>query len=189
MSTAQPSRTVASVVVTVALILVGGACSGAGNVGTGVNTANKNGKSLAFGQETTTSTLLQLTLPPPPATSTTTIARTQPTTAAAPATTAPVRSTTTVAVQSFQIVTINGDNTSQTQFSPSNLAVYVGTPVHFQNKDKKSRSVVSNDGTSFRSPLIPPGGEWIYGAPSPGQFPYQDGTRPYAVASLTVQAR
>lgn len=167
--------------------VIGAACSNAKTVGAGVNTANKDGKSLAFGQETTTSTtLLQLTLPPAPSSSTT---RPRVTSAPAVPPTTVKRVTTTVAVQSFQIVTINGDNSAQTQFSPSSLAVYVGTPVHFQNHDAKPRSVVSNDGRSFRSPPIPPGGEWVYNASAPGQFPYQDGTRPYAVGTLTVQAR
>lgn len=157
------------------------ACSGGGTVGSGVNTANKNGNSLAFGATSTTSTILQLTLPKAPTTRPRATVPPPPTTRPRPITTQPP--------QAFQIVSINGDNSKNTQFSPSNLAVYVGTPVHFQNHDTKPRSVVSNDGTSFRSPTIPPGGEWVYLAQTVGQFPYQDGTRPYAIGTLTVESR
>jgi plastocyanin len=162
------------------LVVVLVACSDNHKVGTGVNTSNRKGGNLAIGAETTTTGAPVFTLP-----TTTLPPTTRPRVVVA--TTAP-RPATTVPVQSFQIITINSDNSTQTQFSPSSLTVYVGTPVHWQNHDTKVRSVVADDG-SFRSPDIPPGGEWVYVANTPGTFNYQDGTRPYAVGSLTVVNR
>ena len=165
-----------------AVLVVVSACSDNHKVGAKVDTSKRIGGNLSLGQDTTTvSTQPVFTLPP-----TRTTLRAAPTTVAGSNTHSNVP--TTQPVQSFQIISINGDNSSNTQFDPSSLSVYVGTPVHWQNHDTKDRSIVEDNG-AFRSPMIPPGGEWVYVPRTAGTFSYQDGTRPYAVGSLTVVAQ
>jgi plastocyanin len=90
------------------------------------------------------------------------------------------------AIQAATIqVAINGDGQGY-QFDPSAVRVYKGSFVKWVNHDTVARSVESDDGKSFVSPSIPPGGSWTYTASTPGQFAYHDGTRPYAVATLEV---
>ena len=102
-------------------------------------------------------------------------------------TTAAAAATTTTAVVAFEIA-INSDG-GGTQFAPPSAQVYVNTLVRWTNKDTVARSVESDDGSSFRSPSIPPGGTFTYRATKTGRFNYHDGTRPYAVASLEVTPR
>jgi plastocyanin len=83
-------------------------------------------------------------------------------------------------------ITINGDNTSQPQFSPPAAKVYTGTVITFTNHDSVPRSVVSDNSGVFDSGPIPPGGTWKYTAATVGTFNYHDGTRPYAVAYFQV---
>ena len=107
---------------------------------------------------------------------------------AAPTTAKPQTATTTAAAKEY-VITINGDRSgAASQFDPNNATVYVNYPVRFQNNDTAARSVVSND-NKFRSPSIPPGGSWTLTLPTPGQYNYQDGTRPYAVGSIRVVPR
>ena len=119
------------------------------------------------------------------------------TTTAGPSTTAGsanlgIRNTTTrppVATTIPEIViAINGDRSGGTQFEPNNATVYPNFVVRWNNKDTVARSVVFDDGTK-RSPSIPPGGSWSTTFAKPGTYTYQDGTRPYAVGSVTVVAR
>jgi hypothetical protein len=164
----------------VAAAVVGG-CSNGSKVGAGVDTTKHTGGNLSLGQDTTTTGAPGFTIP----------AQTAPPTTHARVTTPPTtpRTTpTTAAPGTYLVITINGDNASFTQFSPARVSAYVGTPVHWQNHDTKPRSVVESNG-AFRSPLIPPGGEWVYVPPAPGDFNYVDGTRPYAVGELQVLAR
>ena len=108
---------------------------------------------------------------------------------AAPTTVKPQATATTAAAAKEYVITINGDRSgAASQFDPNNATVYVNYPVRFQNNDTSPRSVVSNE-NKFRSPSIPPGGSWTLTLPTPGQYNYQDGTRPYAVGSIRVVAR
>lgn len=159
------------------------ACSDNHKVGAGVDTTKHVGGNLSLGAEesTTTTPVPVFTIPAAPRTTLRAVVTSPPSRTGS---STPV----TQAVQSYQIITINSDNSSETQFSPSSLSVYAGTPVHWQNHDTKARSVVEDNG-AFRSPSIPPGGEWVYTPTAPGTYNYQDGTRPYAVGSLTVVAR
>jgi plastocyanin len=107
---------------------------------------------------------------------------------AATTTTKPKAVTTAPAAKEY-VITINGDRSgAASQFDPNNATVYVNYPVRFQNNDTSPRSVVSNE-NKFRSPAIPPGGSWTLTLPTPGQYNYQDGTRPYAVGSIRVVPR
>jgi plastocyanin len=163
------------------VVFVGAACSNGSKVGSGVDTTKHTGGNLSLGQDTTTSQATRFTIPVPTAPPTTHVrVTTAPTT--------PPTAPTTAAPGTYQVITINSDNASFTQFSPARVSVYVGTPVHWQNHDTKPRSVVDSNG-AFRSPLIPSGGEWVYSPAAAGDFNYVDGTRPYAVGELLVLAR
>ena len=75
-----------------------------------------------------------------------------------------------------------------TQFEPRVAQVFAGTPVTWTNTDSVPRSVEFSD-QSFNSGPIPPGGSATFTANRAGEFNYSDGTRPYAVGTLRVQAR
>jgi plastocyanin len=175
------SRRVLVLVLCAATLFIN-ACSDNHKVGAGVDTTKRVGGNLSLGQDTTTAvTQPVFSLPP-------THATIKPVATTVPGSRTQSSTQTTQVVQSFQIIAINGDNSSNTQFDPSSLSVYAGTPVHWQNHDTKARSVVEDNG-AFRSPLIQPGGEWVFVPRTAGTFNYQDGTRPYAVGSLTVVAQ
>lgn len=164
----------------VALALVGLACGDDADVGEDVNTEGGGGGNLSIGEETTTTEAAAITVP--------TTQAAPPTTARATTTTAKVvQATTTTAPRDTGFpISINGDNSDKPQFDPPAAAVAVGTVVRFVNDDTAVRSVVAQSG-AFRSPDIPPGGSWSYKAVQPGEFNYQDGTRPYAVGRLEVR--
>lgn len=158
--------------------LVSAACGDNAEVGEGVDTEGGGSGNLSIGEETTTTAAPAITVPttqaPPPTT-------------AAPTTTArPTTTTTTAPKDTGFPIEINGDNSNKPQFDPPSAAVAVGTVVRFINNDTEDRSVVAQSG-AFRSPVIPPGGSWSYKATQPGEYNYQDGTRPYAVGRLEVR--
>jgi plastocyanin len=106
-------------------------------------------------------------------------------TAPRPKTTTAPRTATTVAATVD--IAINNDNAASA-FDPSEVKAAVGTIVTWANHDTVARSVKSDDGSTFTSPSIPPGGSWSYTATKAGSFNYHDGTRPYAVAALEIVA-
>ena len=75
-----------------------------------------------------------------------------------------------------------------TQFEPRVAQVFTGTPVTWTNTDSVPRSVEFSD-QSFMSGPIAPGASVTFTANRAGEFNYSDGTRPYAVGTLRVQAR
>lgn len=172
--------------VTVLLLVLAG-CSEDNRVGQGIDADKLKGGADGprLGETTTTEA------PPPPPPTTVAPPPTTAAKAAAPATTAP-RPVTTQAPATTQAgtpialtVEIFGDNSGRPQFDPRTGAVRVGSIVRFQNQDAQPRSVEDQGGT-FRSPPIAPGGFWDYKANKPGKFDYVDGTRPYAVGTLSV---
>lgn len=169
----------------VAAVALLAGCSGNTKVGSGVKVSGQAASGcLNIGCETTTTAAASATTRPAPTTAPPTTAR--PVVTAPPTTSARVTTTTA----SANVVTINiySDTSGKNQFEPSQQAVYVGTTVRWVNNDPLARSVVATNG-AFRSPSIPGGGSWTYVASTAGQFPYQDGTRPYATGTLIVQAR
>lgn len=105
---------------------------------------------------------------------TTTTAKPAPTTTAKPA------------AQGFPIK-IQPDQAG-TQFEPRVAQVFAGTPVTWTNTDSVPRSVEFSD-QSYVSGPIAPGASATFTAQRAGEFNYSDGTRPYAVGTLRVQAR
>jgi plastocyanin len=161
------------VLVVIALALVVAACGGSNKVGNDslLNVKDQAGKQL--GAATTTTA--------PPATSTTlaSIGIGRPTTTVAP--------TATTTVREF-VIAINGDKSGKSQFDPNSGTVFTNFNVRWQNNDTVARSVVFDDG-SKRSGDIAPGKSWTTTFATAGNFHYTDGTRPFAVASITVVAR
>lgn len=164
------------------LALVVGACGGSEKVGDdlGVGNGGPTTSACRLGECTTT------TAPP---TTTTAAKAAAPTTSrpvvVATTTTAPVQATTTTRAPSPPFVIRIQPDSAGSHFAPSQASVVRGAVVRFTNVDEVARSVEADDG-SFSSPSIPPGGTFDYVAATPGRFPYHDGTRPYAVATLVV---
>ena len=104
-----------------------------------------------------------------------------------PTTTRPAPTTTTRPAAQGYPIKIQPDSAG-TQFEPRVAQVFAGTPVTWTNTDSVPRSVEFAD-QSFLSGPIPPGGSATYTANRVGEFNYSDGTRPYAVGTLRVQAR
>jgi plastocyanin len=170
-----------------ALALVLAGCGGGSKVGEGIEEKAGGGTAdttCRLGECTTTTT-------PPPTTTTTATgatARTATTTTTRlPTTTTTIRPTTTTQPRPTLVVRIQSDNAAGGQFDPRNAEVSRGALVRWTNGDAVARSVVADGGT-FTSPSIPPGGSWDYTASTSGTFNYHDGTRPYAVGTLTVSS-
>jgi len=163
--------------IAVALLALVGACGGSNKVGNNslLNVKDKV-PTCRVGECTTTT--------PAPAAASATSTTATANVAIRPSTTKPPTATTVVREQ---VITINSDKASTAgQFDPNSATVFTGYPVRFQNNDTVARSVVFSD---RRSPDIAPGKSWTTTFASPGAFPYQDGTRPYATGSIQVVAR
>ncbi|MHB8665715.1 MAG: cupredoxin domain-containing protein [Acidimicrobiales bacterium] len=163
--------------VIVALLAALAACGGNTKVGN-QNLLNIKDKTSAGFDVTTTTAPTSGTLPP------------VSTTSAPPTTAAPVkRTSTTLSPAQQQAITaeIKIEGSGSAAFVPSLQTVYPGTPVKWVNTDKQVRAVVSDDGGTFSSGAIAPGGSytWIATGP-PRRINYHDGTRPYAVGALSV---
>ena len=104
-----------------------------------------------------------------------------------PTTAKPAPSTTAKPQVSSYPIKIQADQAG-TQFEPRVAQVFVGTPVTWTNTDSQPRSVEFSD-QSYVSGPIPPGGSATFTPKRAGEFNYSDGTRPYAVGTLRVQAR
>jgi plastocyanin len=172
-------KTLAPIWLTVAALLFVAACSNSTKVGNSnlLNIKNKVGGGFDV---TTTTAEASGTLPLP----STTTPRTT-----VVAVTTPHRTTTTISAAQKKAITavIQIEGASTSAFNPSLQTVYPGTPVQWVNHDSQTRSVVSDDGSSFSSGPIPPGGSYTWTTTgSPRRINYHDGTRPYAVADLDV---
>jgi len=104
----------------------------------------------------------------------------------------PVRTTTRpqptqAAPKPFDIY-IYGDKSGKNLIDPPQAAVYTGTRVVWHNADTKPHGVQAQNG-AFNSGSIRPGGTYTWTAGAPGQYAYQDSTRPYVNASIQVQGR
>lgn len=173
------SKSVRTIVALILAVSALAACSGDSKVGDEslLNVKDEVAKQ-RLGERTTT------TVPPTTAPAAAKVGLGQ-----APTTARPQAVATTAPAAKEYVITINGDRSAAaSQFDPNNATVYVNYPIRFQNNDSAPRSVVSND-NKFRSPSIAPGASWVLTLSAPGQYAYQDGTRPYAVGTITVVAR
>ena len=173
--TTNPRRVLTVATAVLALLLAG--CSDGSSVGDkGLLEGTDGNAGTRLGETTTTAAAAATTAPPAtqPGGGATTTARPAPTTTAKPA------------AQGYPIK-IQPDQAG-TQFEPRVAQVFSGTPVTWTNTDSVPRSVEFSD-QSYVSGPIPPGGSATYTATRAGEFNYSDGTRPYAVGTLRVQAR
>ena len=168
-------RLLTAAIAALALLLAG--CSDGSSVGGNELLEGTDGSGGTRLGETTTTVAPVTTAPPAPdpgGAAATTTAKPAPTTTAKPA------------AQGYPIK-IQPDQAG-TQFEPRVAQVFAGTPVTWTNTDSVPRSVEFAD-QSYMSGPIPPGGSATFTATRAGEFNYSDGTRPYAVGTLRVQAR
>lgn len=85
------------------------------------------------------------------------------------------------------VITLNGDKSGKSLIDPPQAAVYAGMKVIWKNADTKPHGVQAQNG-AFKSGPIPAGGSFTWVALA-GTHAYQDSTRPYVNASITVQPR
>jgi plastocyanin len=119
-----------------------------------------------------------------PATTPTTIANTPPanTSSVTPTPTprqAPVPGSTVVV-----LITI-GSNGSFS-FSPASLTITVGAAVIWKNMSSVPHTITSDDGQTFDSGNIPPGGSYQFKFTTPGSFPYHCNIHPYMRATINL---
>jgi plastocyanin len=75
---------------------------------------------------------------------------------------------------------------SSSAFGPSSLSVQVGTVVTWKNNDAIPHTATSNNGTTFNTGNIAPGGSATYTATTAGTFPYHCEVHPGMTATLIV---
>ena len=170
---ARPFRLLIAAMAALALLLAG--CSEGSQVGDRELLEGTDGSGGTRLGETTTTVAAETTAPP-----VTEAPQGTTTTKAAPQTTAKP------AARGYEIK-IQPDAAGP-QFEPRVAQVFSGSPVTWVNTDSVARSV-EFDNQSYSSGPIPPGGSATYTPNRAGEFNYSDGTRPYAVGTLRVQAR
>ena len=82
---------------------------------------------------------------------------------------------------SAQAVTIQG-----MQFQPATVTVAEGIKITWTNMDGMDHTVTSNDGTSFNSGTISPGGTFTYTAVAAGSYPYHCSIHPTMTGTVQV---
>jgi plastocyanin len=160
-------------------------CSNSQKVGEGLGVNGSTATTACRLGECATTTAPSAAPSPPTTTTTKATAAAGARAGAATTTIAAARPTTTAPAQAAVfVIRIQGDSAGG-QFQPSQAGVTRGTTVRWTNADSSPRSVEADDG-SFTSPELAPGASFDLVATTAGKFPYHDGTRPYAVATLQV---
>jgi plastocyanin len=77
--------------------------------------------------------------------------------------------------------------TTTFQYSPATLTIKVGTTVIWKNTSSAAHTVASNNGVSFRSPVIPTGGTYSFTFKKKGTFPYHCTFHPSMKGVIIVQ--
>ena len=137
------------------------------------------GGSSANANPATTSTATANT---PSATTPTTITDT-PTTSIATPTPAPQPKP---AKGSTQVVLILNDSNGAFVFSPASLTITPGTTVIWKNMSSAPHTITSDDGQTFDSGTIAPGGTYKFKFTSPGTFSYHCNYHPYMKATINL---
>ena len=71
--------------------------------------------------------------------------------------------------------TVHKVNIETAQFSPNPLTTYLGPKIIWTNTDAAMHSIVSEDGISFNSGNINPGGTFSFTPSATGSYPYYCG--------------
>lgn len=75
------------------------------------------------------------------------------------------------------------------QFSPNTLTMYLGSTVSWTNTDTETHSIVSEDGISFNSGNIVPGGTFSFKPLANGMYSYYCGLHASVKGVLSVVTR
>ena len=78
-------------------------------------------------------------------------------------------------------------NMSGMRYLPAIDTVHVGAVVKWKNDDPYNHTVTSDDGTTFSSGNIAPGGIFTFTPAAPGTFPYSDGDYSTTKGKLVVK--
>jgi plastocyanin len=90
-------------------------------------------------------------------------------------------STTTVSIPS------GASTLTTTAYAPNPVTIARGTSVTWVNNDNTAHTATSNDGSTFNSGSINPGGQFTMTFPNAGSFPYKCTLHPNMVGTVTVQ--
>jgi len=86
-------------------------------------------------------------------------------------------------------VTIGGDTESDINkwgYTPKELTVPAGTTVAWHNGGQQAHTVTADDGKSFSSPSVAPGGDFQFAFPSAGDYAYHCEPHPWMKAVVHV---
>jgi plastocyanin len=114
----------------------------------------------------------------PAATTPTTITNTPPTSTATP-TSKPLSGST-------QVVSILTGSNGSFIFSPASLTITVGATVIWKNMSSAPHTITSDDGQTFDSGTIAPGGTYKFKFKSAGTYPYHCNYHPYMKATIAL---
>ena len=87
---------------------------------------------------------------------------------------------------STQVVLILNDSNGAFVFSPASLTITPGTTVIWKNMSSAPHTITSDDGQTFDSGTIAPGGTYKFKFTSPGAFPYHCNYHPYMKATINL---
>lgn len=153
-------------------VLVGTACGGGDQVGSGVSVVPEDGGTVPrLGETTTTSAPAAAETTAPPAV--------QATTTAPPPTAPPTTQ---------QRVALTIRIADRSTYEPLIGQVSNGALVRWVNEDTIERQVAATD-NAFVSPKIPPGGSWDWKATVPGRHDYSDPDVPFAAGARLEVSR
>ncbi len=95
--------------------------------------------------------------------------------------TAPSPNGTTVTIPS------GASNLTTTAYVPNPVTISHGSSVTWVNHDSTTHTATSNDGSTFSSGAILPGGQFTMTFPNAGSFQYKCTIHPNMVGTVTVQ--
>ena len=85
-----------------------------------------------------------------------------------------------------QVVLIVDNSNGSFGFSPATLTILPGTTVTWKNRSSAPHTVTSDDGTTFDSGTIAPGGTFTFKFTVSGSYPYHCNIHPYMRASVNL---
>ncbi|HLL80945.1 MAG TPA: cupredoxin domain-containing protein [Ktedonobacteraceae bacterium] len=83
-------------------------------------------------------------------------------------------------------VSITFDSSGSFTFSPAALTIQPNTTIVWKNRTQTPHTVSSDNGTSFNSGTLAPGGSFSFTFKQAGNFAYHCQFHPYMTASITV---
>jgi plastocyanin len=85
-----------------------------------------------------------------------------------------------------QVVLIVNNSDGSFGFSPATLTIRPGTTVTWKNMSSAPHTVTSDDGQTFDSGTIPPGGSFTFKFTVAGSYPYHCNIHPYMRATVNL---